>query len=965
MSRHAPLAALALALYLLTPTAGTAADSPPAEAPAVAAARTALEQGDHRRALILLLDRLQQDPADGAARHLLVRVRLDLGQGVEAEEELARLQAGRDAPKGGATALRARDLAAPDLADLGRALLLQGQFLRLLGAVDPGVAKGEDNARLRAELSAQVGEAHLGLGEPDAARVRLREARTLDPANVRALLGLARLAFREKDPAGAADLVTQALAADPGSAQGLELQGELAYLRGGRRAAEAAYSGSIAHAANPWMTHFKRAMVRLDLNDLDGAEVDLAAARTGDPDFAGLDLAQGALALRRGDPGAAIQLLERFLKSAPGDPQAAYLTSLALARTGRHTEALRYLEPLSTARPDDPAVAVLKAGILLEQGQAAAAEAVLAPVSGATGPVEADRVLARALAAQGRQAEALVVLRRLVERAPDQPDDALALAAGLADAGDRTGARAQLQRLLQAVPGNLAARLALVRLALADGATDAALTQARALAQDEPGSARVQELLGVALAASGDGVGARTALVRAQGLDPKSQLAALALARLALQDKDPKAARIPLEALLRADAQNTAAQVQLAALEVLDQDQDAAAERLRKGLAAAPLNLDLRLALSQLLVARKDIDGALAVLAEAPPEQAGGAAVLRARGLLELAAERPAPALKTFEQLAATDPDGAGPRYLMILARTAKGAPKAPAEIADALTEALTRDPAHPLAGAALSAAFAVQPGDEARTLLALRLAKVAPGQPALAFEQGRLALARGDQAAALTDLRYRRALIQTLAAAGEHAAALESGGDWLATHPDDLQTRAVLAQLELNEGRSAAAADHYRAILAREPKNPLAQNNLAMLLLDTDPKAALALAEQAHATRPEEPEIADTLGAVLLALQQPARALAVLEPAARLPRPANPSLVYHLAAALAATGAPERARGLLTDLAEQEFPERAAARALLAELQARPETQVPQAKPSETKSAGTKPAGTTRSDTK
>jgi len=162
---------------------------------------------------------------------------------------------------------------------------------------------------------------------------------------VRALLGLARLAFREKDPAGAADLVTQALAADPGSAQGLELQGELAYLRGGRRAAEAAYSGSIAHAANPWMTHFKRAMVRLDLNDLDGAEVDLAAARTGDPDFAGLDLAQGALALRRGDPGAAIQLLERFLKSAPGDPQAAYLTSLALARTGRHTEALRYWSP--------------------------------------------------------------------------------------------------------------------------------------------------------------------------------------------------------------------------------------------------------------------------------------------------------------------------------------------------------------------------------------------------------------------------------------------------------------------------------------------------------------------------------------------------------------------------------------------------------------------------------------------
>ncbi len=74
------------------------------------------------------------------------------------------------------------------------------------------------------------------------------------------------------------------------------------------------------------------------------------------------------------------------------------------------------------------------------------------------------------------------------------------------------------------------------------------------------------------------------------------------------------------------------------------------------------------------------------------------------------------------------------------------------------------------------------------------------------------------------------------------------------------------------------------------------------MLLLETDLKAALALAEQAQATLPEPPEIADTLEAALLALHEPARTLPVLERAAAVDS-ANPSLAYHLAAALAATG--------------------------------------------------------------
>jgi len=939
MRRPAAYAAFVLALNLLTP-AGAADAPPPEEAPAVTAARAALEGREHPRALDLLQGRLREEPGDQGARRLLVRTYLDLGQGRAAEEALEPLRGP------GAAAGAAGVLAPADLADLGQALLLQGQFLRLIGSIDPGAAKGKD-MRPRAELSALVGEAHLNLGELKAARVRLREARILDPANPRALYGLARLALADKDQAGAAALVEQALAVTPTDPKGLELKGDLAFLAGERETAEEAFGQAITHRPNPGTLYYKRAMVRIDLKAFPGAAADLREARAQVPDFIGLDLAEGMLALHRGDPQAAVPLLETFLKSAPSNPQGIYLASLALAQTGRHAEALRQLRPLLEAKETTAEVAILQAEILLALGRAREAEEALLPFTATAHPPALDQVLYRALAAQGRQAEAGEVLGQLAQQTPEQPAAALTLARDLAGGGDRAGARAQLERLLAAAPGNLEAGLTLAQLDLLEGAGAAALTRAQALAQAQPRDARVQTLLANALAATGDLPGARAAAERALADDPSAAGAALTLARLALQAGDLKAARAPLETLLRANATESTALVLLAALDVQDGKPEAATARLRQGLAAAPQDLQLRLALTRLLVERQDPAAALAVLAAAPEDQAAGAPLLRARGLVELAAQRPAAALETFAQLTTLLPKSAEPLYLRVLAWGARGGAEAPDAMAEALSQALSLDPAHPLSARAIRAAFAAQPQDAARTALASGLTKVAPQAPALALEQARLAAARGDRQAVLEFARaaaaqapadpvYRRALIQALDGAGEAAPARAAADEWLAAHPRDLETRAVLAQVALGQRDTAAAIEQYRAILKDQPKNPLAQNNLAMLLLPTDPKAALPLAEAAHAAYPEQADFADTLGAVLLALNEPGRALPVLEKAARGDQ-VNPSLSYRLAAALAATGARERAQDLLKALVGQDFPERDAAAALLARLQTRP----------------------------
>jgi len=450
-------------LNLLIP-AGAADARPTEEAPAVTAARAALERREHPRALDLLQERLRQEPGDQGARRLLVRTYLDLGQGRAAEEALEPLRGP------GAAAVAAPVLAPADLADLGQALLLQGQFLRLIGSIDPGAAKGKD-PRPRAELSALVGEAHLNLGELKAARVRLAEARTLDPANTRALYGLARLALADKDRAGAAALVEQALAVTPTDPKGLELKGDLAFLAGERATAEEAFGQAITHRPNPGTLYYKRAMVRIDLNAFPGAAADLREARAQVPDFLGLDLAEGMLALRRGDPQAAVPHLEAFLTSAPATRRGSISRAWPWPRPGATRRPCVSCAPCWKPRRRPPRSPYSRPRSCSRRAGRGRRRRLLAA---APGNLEAGLTLAQLDLLEGAGAAALT---RVLALAQAQPRDARVqtlLANALAATGDLPGARAAAERALASDPRAAGAALTLARLALQAGDLKAA-----------------------------------------------------------------------------------------------------------------------------------------------------------------------------------------------------------------------------------------------------------------------------------------------------------------------------------------------------------------------------------------------------------------------------------------------------------------------------------------------------------
>lgn len=906
---------------------------------AVTAARSAMEQGQLREAMVLLEDRLHRSPDDTAARRLLIRLYLDLGQGAGAEREIGRVRAANPP-----------ELSAAERADLrvqlGAAWLLQRAFARVLTDV---VSEETDAAALKAELTAQRGEARLGLGSLDAAEPLLREAQGLDPGNARAMFGLARLAYAKGDAEAALAQLQQVLDADPGSYQGWELMGELRYLQGDLDGAERAFTFAVSRSPAPWVLHFKRAMVRIDRNDLDGAAEDIEAAGEAGGKFPGLDLAGGALALRQGDADGAATQLARYLQAVPGDRQGIFLASLVAARQGHYAQAEDLLKQFRSLSPADPAGVELQAGILLARGQAAEAERVIRPVSGHDGTARAAELLFDALLAQGRRGEALVVVEGLSRRFPREPRFALALVDGQFAVGNTLTARAEIARLLKEIPDSPQVHQAVARIQLRRGDSVAGLAQARALIANHAEVPAVQQLLGDALVATGDAAGARAAYARALELRPGFKPAVAALAKLQSQGSGSNAPGVALASPLPEDRGETVPAVPFDPADAEGDFAKLSVESLGQRLAADPKDVRTRVALARRLVKDKDRPAALAVLMAAPEGQIPRPALLRLRGELQLATGSPDQAVLSFEQLFAAYPNNPAPSYLLAIARAAQGDRRR--MVAD-LERALQMAPGHPLTGGAVDAVFSAEPDDQARTELAARLASLAPGQPQLAFQQGRLALRRDDVGAAVgyfrtarqalpQDARYRRAFWGTLLADGRTEDAIADARAWLSGHPADLKTRTELAEVLVRQGRATEAVGEFRAIVEQRPDDPTARNNLAMVLLQTDPKAALGEAELAYAALPGRAEIADTLGAALLANGDPARALEVLAKVQDADE-SNPSVGYRYAQAKAATGDIEGAKRLLLALMQRGFPEQDEARALLARLQDRREGSSP-----------------------
>lgn len=524
--RNLLLAALLLAVTGCANAVGSAYDRGAA----------AFEAGDVRTARVELLNALQANPDNSAARILQARVHLALGDGVAAESEIAR------ARQSGVPVEQTRHL-------LAHARLLQSDPQGALNeASDVPPEHSAYAARIR-------GRAFVALGDREAAGAEFDRAIALGADDSAVWTDVARFRRDNGDIAGAIEAADRAVGLRPVNVEALVLRGELTRQQYG------------LNAALPW---FDRAL------EVDPDDVTALLER----------------AITYGDIGRMSDMLADVRdvhRLTGGHPTAYYLQSVLAARAGNFQLARLLYNRTRGAFDATPAGMLLQSAIDFETGNVERAAVRLRElVASQPGNRKARRLLAAAQWRAGDAAGAAETLRPIVER-PDADNYSLALMGRvLTRLGDTQGAAlflaraasprpealtalasldegefARLRAAAAEAPGDGPTQVRLISALLARGHGAEALARARRLQAAHPGAPEVHVLVGDALGVQGNFAAAAEQYRHAANL-AFTEPVALRLIGALQRSGRPEAAEQVLELFLRQNPRNVPAQILLA-----------------------------------------------------------------------------------------------------------------------------------------------------------------------------------------------------------------------------------------------------------------------------------------------------------------------------------------------------------------------------------------------------------------
>lgn len=155
----------------------------------------------------------------------------------------------------------------------------------------------------------------------------------------------------------------------------------------------------------------------------------------------------------------------------------------------------------------------------------------------------------------------------------------------------------------------------------------------------------------------------------------------------------------------------------------------------------------------------------------------------------------------------------------------------------------------------------------------------------------------------------------------------------WLKTHADDYAVRSILASAYQEHGMMDKAAEEYRKVVKNRPKDVAALNNLAWSSHMLGRADALDYAERAYKLASDNPAVADTYGWLLVETGKTSRGLELLQKAV-VKAPHIAEIRYHLGVGLHKAGRKSEAKSELKRALDisPNFSEAKSARALLAE---------------------------------
>jgi serine/threonine-protein kinase len=317
-----------------------------------------------------------------------------------------------------------------------------------------------------------LGSSLNDVGEPEAARRELEEARRLDPGYAAPLVNLGVLAYERGDVDGAMRAYREAMALDPtGVAAAHHNLGNCLVDKGDAEGALASYREAVKR--RPRQAAFRVSLAR-------------HLGRLGRMAEAVAEL-QEAVRLRPAEVRIRLHLAEA-LKEVGDTAGAEAAVREALRRDPASAEARAVLGVVSRARGDlEGAVRELREALRRDPDLATARNS-----------------LGDALREGGDLDAAVAELREAIRLDPKSPDAHLNLGAALADLGRFDEAVVAYREALRLKPSFALARVNLGNVLLRTGDATGALEEARAAVQDAPQDGRAHAVLGQALHATGE-----------------------------------------------------------------------------------------------------------------------------------------------------------------------------------------------------------------------------------------------------------------------------------------------------------------------------------------------------------------------------------------------------------------------------------------------------------------------------
>jgi cellulose synthase operon protein C len=576
--------------------------------------------------------------------------------------------------------------------------------------------------------------------------------------------------------------------------------------------------------------------------------------------------------VREGRHDLAVNVLEAYQRSQPGDRQALKLLASSNLSLGRHAKA-RQLAEAGLKDEDDPALRAVLGMSLVHSGQAEqGARELEAALRKQPAHLPAAIMLTNLYMASGQATKAVASATSLTRQHPSHPGAFNLLGSAQLANGQEAAAREAFNRALALDANHVEAQLNLVRMDVNAARYDEASRRLAPVLTRDPKNVDAMMESARMMHRRGRQDEAVQWLKRAVDADSRRLEPGLQLVDYGLEIGRPELAR-----------------------EALDSLRNRAPEALLVQLAGARVQL----ASGQLAEAR-------ATLGRAATAVAFDAAALVQIADLQVRAGHAAGAAHSLDKALSTRPSHLRARVMRSNVYLLQNDPAKAEQLARSV---LASDPASGIGDSLL--------GDVARHR----------GQTAAAIDAYRRAHQR--QASTQSFLALFSAQETS-----QRAAALQLAERWLSQHPGDALAWRALGDSHARRADWPAALKAYEKLQALLPDDAEVLNNFAFILVNNKDGRALGVAERALALRPQSASIIGTAGWAAHHAGRPEQALQRLRDA-RLRDPSNGSTRFFLATVLAAQGRQQEARSELQAALQsgRDFPHASEAAALLRTL--------------------------------